>query len=115
MHTYKLIDRQGGGLKKDNIYRSEDEVLDDLRSFHSADVENTDKMTLNDLLEIGEWELVKVDGGQASILIKLEDGNIIVEHGTEHNGTPLLRIDNAKEGSWDRIWATLKAIESENN
>lgn len=45
--------------------------------------------------------------GQASILIKLEDGNITVEHGTEHNGTPLLYIPNAPQGSWDKIWRTL--------
>ena len=50
--------------------------------------------------------------GQASILIKLEDGNITVEHGTEHDGTPLLFIPNAKMGSWDKIWETLKALQS---
>lgn len=49
--------------------------------------------------------------GEASILIKLENGNIIVEHGTEHNGIPLLVKKNVKAGSWDKIWETLNNLE----
>ena len=56
---YKLIDRQGTGTKADRIYQTKEEVREDLASFHSADISDTDKMTLDDLLEIGDWELVE--------------------------------------------------------
>lgn len=50
--------------------------------------------------------------GEASILIELKDGNITVWHGTEdkEHKTPLLEIPNAKAGSWDKIWKTLKSL-----
>lgn len=58
---YKIIDGQGGGLMSGRYFASREAVRDQLASFHSADVANTDKMTLDDLLEIGVWELVEVD------------------------------------------------------
>ena len=48
--------------------------------------------------------------GEASILIELVDGNIIVKHGTEDNGIPLLVKKNVKIGSWDKIWKTLNSL-----
>jgi hypothetical protein len=53
---------------------------------------------------------MKKEQGEASILVKLEDGNIIVEHGTEHHGTPLLVKNNVPVGSWDKIWETLNNL-----
>ena len=58
---YKLIDNEQGGLKENNIYLSKDEVKKDLAYFHSVDVSNTNKMTLDELLDVGNWELVEVD------------------------------------------------------
>lgn len=55
---YKLIDKQGMGTKEDREYTTLLCVLEDLRNYHSADVANTDKMTLNELLDIGDWELL---------------------------------------------------------
>lgn len=34
-----------------------DEIRDHLRAFHSADVENTDRLSLEDLCEIGVWSI----------------------------------------------------------
>lgn len=60
--SYKIIDRQGTGAKANNIYNTLDEIRDDLRSYHSIDVEGAEKMTLEDLCEIGEWEVEEVKG-----------------------------------------------------
>lgn len=60
---YKLIDRQGGGLKEGNVYLTKNSVRDDLRSFHSVDVANAENMTLESLLDIGGWEIVEIVDG----------------------------------------------------
>lgn len=57
---YKVIDCQGGGLMSDRQFSSLEEVKEALQSFHSVDVENTDKMTLEDLCEIGSWAVEKI-------------------------------------------------------
>ena len=50
--------------------------------------------------------------GEASILIELKDGNIIVWHGTEdkEHRYPLLKKKQVEAGSWDKIWETLQAL-----
>lgn len=58
---YKIKDLQGGGLKEGYIFNSLEEVTENLRNFHSVDVENTDKMSLSDLCEIGQWEVIEID------------------------------------------------------
>lgn len=58
---------QGGGLKRGNTYATLEEVRDDLASFHSIDVENTDKMSLNDLCEVGSWQVVDMDGNTINV------------------------------------------------
>ncbi len=55
---YKIIDLQGGGLKKTEQHNTLESVRESLASFHSIDVENTELMTLVDLCEIGGWEVV---------------------------------------------------------
>lgn len=47
----------------------------------------------------------EIEKGEASILIKLEGGNIIVEHGTDK--VVLLTKENVPAGSWDKIWDVL--------
>lgn len=49
-----------------------------------------------------------IEQGEASMLIKLEDGNIIVEHGTDK--VILLEKNNVPAGSWDKIWETLNNL-----
>jgi len=51
-----------------------------------------------------------MEKGQASILIKLEDGNITVIHGTDN--VVLLDIPNVEVGAWDKIWETLRNLKS---
>ncbi len=58
---YKVIDRQGTGAMSGRIFASKEDARDQLASFHSVDVENTETMTLEDLCEIGDWELVEAD------------------------------------------------------
>lgn len=57
--TYAVIDRQGMGTMAARRFSSLEEVRDALASFHSIDVEGTEKMTLIDLCEVGEWEITK--------------------------------------------------------
>lgn len=52
----------------------------------------------------------QVEPGAASIKIKLSKGNIIVYHGTDK--TILEKIENAEEGSWDKIWKTIRNLKS---
>lgn len=51
---------------------------------------------------------IEVDGGEASIYIHLRDGDITVRHGQDDE--LLARLDNAPDGTWDRIWFSLDAI-----
>ena len=53
-----------------------------------------------------------IEAGAASVLIQLEGGKITVKHGTDK--VILKQIDNAKAGSWDKIWNTINSIESVN-
>lgn len=47
--------------------------------------------------------------GEASILIKLHNGNITVVHGTDK--VVLKEFKNVPKGSWESIWASLTQIE----
>ncbi len=51
-----------------------------------------------------------IEPGSASIHIDLEHGKIIVKHGT--HDVILKEIDNAEEGSWDKIWDAINSIKS---
>jgi len=55
---YKLLDRQGTGALQNVIFKNKAEVLEHLKNYHQ-DIENVDKMDLDDLLEIGDWELIE--------------------------------------------------------
>lgn len=63
---YALVDRQGMGTMADRRFYSLDEVKEALQSFHSIDVEGTEKMTLIDLVEIGDWAITR-DGKEISL------------------------------------------------
>lgn len=56
---YKLLDRQDTGAMQGMVYKTREEVLEHLKSYH-YDIENVEKMDLDDLLEIGDWELVEI-------------------------------------------------------
>lgn len=56
---YRVEDLQGGGLMRSRVFESREQVREALASFHSVDVENTESMTLEDLCEIGCWEVVE--------------------------------------------------------
>lgn len=61
MNTYKIYDLQLGRYFGDGAtFTSRNECRDQLRSYHSADVENAENMSLNDLLDVGSWEIHKV-------------------------------------------------------
>lgn len=59
-----------------------------------------------------ELRLQGIDAGNASITITLEDGCISVYH---HEGPLLLEVENAEDGSWDKIWETLHSLKSVTN
>lgn len=46
--------------------------------------------------------------GAASILIELEDGNIAVYHGMD--SVKLAELENAPEGTWNKLWEYLEAL-----
>lgn len=56
-----------------------------------------------------ELTIEGIEAGAASIFIELTQGRITVKHGTD--GTILKEIDKAKNGSWNKIWDTINAIE----
>jgi len=53
-----------------------------------------------------------IERGEASFIADLTDGTITITHGTDK--VILFQAKNAKEGSWDKIWETIKSIESVN-
>jgi len=59
---YKIIDRQGGGLKNTEQHESLEDVRESLVSFHSIDVEGAEDMSLQDLCDIGDWDVVTGEG-----------------------------------------------------
>lgn len=59
---YKLYCRQKTGDKKERVYLTKEDVLSDLRNYHRPDIQAVDAMSLEDLLEAGDWELVDVLG-----------------------------------------------------
>lgn len=52
--------------------------------------------------------MTQIEKGAASIFIELENGNITVKHGTD--GHILHKVIDAEEGSWDKIWNTIRNI-----
>ena len=58
---YKLRDTQGGGMKEQLEFSTLDEVRENLFDFHSQDCELNGKETLNDLCELGGWELYRLE------------------------------------------------------
>ena len=52
----------------------------------------------------------QTEQGSASIIIELRNGNIVVKHGTDK--ATLKSIDNAVQGSWEKIWKTLNSIQT---
>lgn len=66
---YKLIDRQNVGTFSKLIFSSKEEVREQLASYHSVDwsgvndddtPKDINTLSLNDLLEYGDWELVEL-------------------------------------------------------
>lgn len=57
---YKLKCLQGTDTKTKRIYKTKNEVYEDLKSYHDQDLQNGTVYELNDLLEIGEWELIEI-------------------------------------------------------
>lgn len=60
----------------------------------------------------------EVEVGEASVYVELINGNIKVYHGADFKAKEkpyfLLKIKNAKPGSWDKIWDALRKIKSGN-
>lgn len=63
------VDNQG--CCDDRYYKSERDLRDQLRNFHSIDVEGAEDMSLDLLLDIGDWtmERVKVSRNQVQELL----------------------------------------------
>ena len=60
---YKLLDTQHMGTFKNIIFNSKEDVREQLASYHSVDwTEENDinTLSLDDLLDYGEWELLEV-------------------------------------------------------
>lgn len=58
---YKLIDLDNGGYFAGGaIFHSKEEIKKQLISYHH-DVEGVKKLTLNDLLEVGNWKIEELD------------------------------------------------------
>jgi hypothetical protein len=57
---YKLIDKQNVGTLEKRRFGTQMEARDALRNFHSADIAGVETMTLETLLEIGDWELIEI-------------------------------------------------------
>lgn len=58
---YKIKDEQTGGFfAGGHVFNSKKEILKQLISYHSADCDkrSLDKMTLDQILEFGEWSLI---------------------------------------------------------
>ena len=49
-----------------------------------------------------------IDRGAASITITLDKGIILVKHGDD--GTLLAHLNNAPDGTWDKLWDAMEAL-----
>jgi hypothetical protein len=65
--AYKIIDKQIAGREFGDgaVFKNKKEVKEQLIDFHSADTDEADlkvlkKMSLNELLDFGDWRLEKV-------------------------------------------------------
>ena len=56
---YKIVDLQGGDLKKDRIYTSLEEIREDLQNFHAEELDGF--TSLLDLLYIGKWAITNIE------------------------------------------------------
>lgn len=53
----------------------------------------------------------QIEKGSAHMYIDLRSGNITVYHG-ENKKTILFQVKNAENGSYDKIWKTLRSLKS---
>ncbi len=60
--SFKLIDRQGCGMLESHTFKNKEEVREELINFHSIDndINSLMKLTLNELLDFGEWDIKEV-------------------------------------------------------
>ena len=54
-----------------------------------------------------EATLAGLEAGAASIRVELDNGTIKVYHGED--GSLLLHVSGVKDGTWDALWALLRA------
>ena len=61
---YKLIDKQGAGCFLKVVFDSKEQIRKQLISFHSADCDEDSlkRMSLNELLDFGEWSIKQIWG-----------------------------------------------------
>lgn len=74
---YKIIDNQGGGLMKNEVFNTKKEVIDRLARFHNSDFKESlgdkgifdmldglkdEDERLDWLLEWGMWEIEEIEG-----------------------------------------------------
>jgi len=53
----------------------------------------------------------EIERGSAHIYIDMRKGNITVYHG-DNMKSILFQIKNAEDGSWDKIWRTIRSLKS---
>ena len=60
-NIYKLRDMQGTGMKESLQFSSLEEVRQHLIAYHSQDTELSGNETLEDMLEVGVWEVYRLE------------------------------------------------------
>lgn len=64
MTKYKLLDKQNVGTFSSIIFESREKVRQQLASYHSIDwtgEKDINTLSLDDLLDYGEWELLEIE------------------------------------------------------
>lgn len=65
MKLYKIIDGQGAGTHYDEVFKNKEEIKEHLASYHSLDwegEEEIEKLSLEELMDYGEWDIEEVEG-----------------------------------------------------
>lgn len=57
---YKLIDRQGQGTFANKVFETKEKVYQHLLNYHEPNLNKEVVYELNDLLDIGDWELLEI-------------------------------------------------------
>ena len=58
---YKIIDKQGSGLKEDAIWNSREEIRQHLIDYHSVDsVSDLTNFTLEEICDYGDWNVEEI-------------------------------------------------------